>query len=73
MNPSVVQVRNVPSSMTGHGTRRVHLNGKPSRGAIQLPTTHVGVEEVFEQLDYGCEDVEGGEGYCGGVGCGDSC
>ena len=31
------------------------------------------VEEVCEQLDYGCEDVEGGEGYHGGVGCGDSC
>ena len=45
---------------------------KPSRGAIQLPITHGGgwVEEVCEQLDYGCEDVEGGEGYCGGVGWG---
>ena len=72
INPSVVQVRHVLSSMTGRGTRGPP---KPLRGTIQLPITHGGgwVEEVCEQLDYGCEDVEGGEGYCAGVRCGDSC
>ena len=65
----------VECSVIDDGTWDAAGPPKPSLGAIQLPITHGGgwVEEVCEQLDYGCEDVEGGEGYGGGVGCGDSC
>ena len=31
------------------------------------------MRDVYEQLNYGCEDVVGGVGYCGGAGRGDSC
>ena len=33
--------------MTGRWTRLVHLNGKPSRGAIQLQITHGGGSRKF--------------------------